>query len=408
MTPSAQWALHDFVRVAGEVGCTLYFERFFKEGFSGWPACYQTRFPGLHWWGGIFELKKTLANYVGLPSASRVLLASRSTNLMKFAARLLFRGGKPVLVADLAWPSYQRILLREARKANTTLGWLKARSEILCQDISAEKIVNKLIDRFLTKKCGGIFIPEVSHDGIRLPVAEIIRAVRQCDRDAFVVIDGSQAFGQMPLDLSRVPCDFYLGGCHKWLGSHLPLGIGFCPNSATLADVLAACSEFLDRDTLDDPLLAFLRSIEAGRQRRFTETVNLSPLFSCRGALEDQFIEGPVAGRFRRRLGNSDLVRRIARMTGWIPLVPSGEFRSASALLQASSAAIRAWSPTELRERFHARGIALTCYDRGVIRLSMPGTPLLANEAGLLIQALATIHIHSLRPSAHQSQFLSA
>ena len=38
MTPSAQWALHDFVRVAGEVGCTLYFERFFKDGFSAWPA----------------------------------------------------------------------------------------------------------------------------------------------------------------------------------------------------------------------------------------------------------------------------------------------------------------------------------------------------------------------------------
>ena len=408
MTPSAQWALHDFVRVAGEVGCTLYFERFFKDGFSAWPASYQTRFPGLRWWGGVSELKKTLAGYVGLASASRVLLAGRSTNLMKLAARLLCRGGKPVLVADLAWPSYQRILKRVACKANASLTWLKVRSEILRQDMSAEKIVNALIDRFLAKKCGGIFVPEVSHDGIRLPVAEIVRAIRQCDPNAFVVVDGSQAFGQMPLDLSQVPCDFYLGGCHKWLGSHLPLGIGFCPNTTTQADVVGACNEFLDRGILDDPLLAFLQSIEAGRQRRFTETVNLSPLFSCRGALEDQFIEGPVAGRFRRRLANSDLVRRIARMTGWIPLVPSGELRSASALLQASSAAIRAWNPTELRERFHARGIALTCYDRGMIRLSMPSTPLLINEAGLLIQALATIHIDSVQCPAHQSQILSA
>jgi len=28
MAPTAQWALRDFVRVAGEEGCTLYFERF--------------------------------------------------------------------------------------------------------------------------------------------------------------------------------------------------------------------------------------------------------------------------------------------------------------------------------------------------------------------------------------------
>ena len=27
MAPSAQWALHDFVRLAGEEGCTLYFEQ---------------------------------------------------------------------------------------------------------------------------------------------------------------------------------------------------------------------------------------------------------------------------------------------------------------------------------------------------------------------------------------------
>ena len=115
-----------------------------------------------------------------------MLLAGRSTNLMKLAARLLFRGGKPVLAADLAWPSYQRILKREASKANASLTWLKVRSEILRHDISAEKIVNMLIDRFLAKKCGGIFVPEVSHDGIRLPVAEIVQAIRQCDRTAFV------------------------------------------------------------------------------------------------------------------------------------------------------------------------------------------------------------------------------
>ena len=408
MTPSAQWALQDFVRVAGDEGCTLYFERFFKEGFSAWPASFQTRFPGLRSWGGIAELKKTLAGYVGLGPESRTLLAGRSTNLMKLAARLLFRGGLPVLVTDLAWPSYQRILKREACKANAQFDCLEIRAGVLRREISTKKFIKMIVDRIFAKKVGGIFIPEVSHEGIRLPVGEIIQAIRQHDRNTFVVVDGSQAFGQVPLDLSRTPCDFYLGGCHKWLGSHLPLGISFFPNPATAVNVERTCNELLDRRILDDPLLAFLESIQAGRQRRFTETVNLSPLFSCRGSVEDQYIEGPLAERFRRRLVNAEMVRRIARMTGWIPFLPDEEFRSASVLLRPTSAVVCGCNPALLRERFHANGIALTCYDHGIIRLSMPSDPLFRNQAGMLIQALALVHQQAIRPMTAEAQLLHA
>ena len=408
MTPSAQWALQDFVRVAGDEGCTLYFERFFKEGFSAWPASFQTRFPGLRSWGGIVELKKTLAGYVGLAPESRTLLAGRSTNLMKLAARLLFRGGLPVLVTDLAWPSYQRILKREACKAHARLDCLEIRAGILRREISSKKLIKMIVGRIFAKKVRGVFIPEVSHDGIRLPVAEIVQAIRQHDRNMFVVVDGSQAFGQVPLHLSRTPSDFYLGGCHKWLGSHLPLGIGFCPNPETAFDIERTCNELLDRRILDDPLLAFLESIQAGRQRRFTETVNLSPLFSCRGSVEDQYIEGSLAGRFRRRLVNADMVRRIARMTGWIPLLPDEEFRSASVLLRPASSLVRGCCPAILRERFQARGIALTCYDHGTIRLSMPSDPFQANQAGMLIQALALIHQHASPQASRETQLLHA
>ena len=60
MAPTAQLALQDFVRVAGEEGCTLYFERFLNEGFSAWPVGYRARFPGLWSWGGVKELKTAL------------------------------------------------------------------------------------------------------------------------------------------------------------------------------------------------------------------------------------------------------------------------------------------------------------------------------------------------------------
>ena len=137
MTPSAQWALQDFVRVAGEEGCTLYFERFFRDGFSAWPANYQHQYSGLRFWGGVAELKAALASFAGLAPDSRPLLAGRSTNLMKLAASLLFQGGKRLLVTDLTWPSYKTILKHEARKANGRIQSLRVRAAILRGEISS-------------------------------------------------------------------------------------------------------------------------------------------------------------------------------------------------------------------------------------------------------------------------------
>jgi hypothetical protein len=50
-----------------------------------------------------------------------------------------------------------------------------------------------------------------------------------------------------------------------------------------------------------------------------------------------------------RGLANADLVRRIARMTAWKPLIPLEDFGSASVLLQSTAAAIRRLAPDRLR-----------------------------------------------------------
>jgi len=401
MAPSAQWALHDFVRLAGEEGCTLYFEQFLKSGFSALPTTHQKRYPGLRCWGGLDELKTALAEFAGLAVGSRPIVAGRSTNLMKLIAKLLFQSGKRILITDLTWPSYQRILEREARKAVGVIERVQVRGGILRGDISGGDLVDTITRTLGARKCDGMFIPEVSHDGIRLPTAKIVASVRQAATAMFVAVDGSQAFGHVPLNLTQTPCDFYLTGCHKWLGSHLPLGIGFLPNPATRDDIARRAAERVERGRLDDPLLAFLQSIETGQMRRFTETVNLSSLFSCRGALEDQFTDGPGAGRLRRRLANADLVRRIGHMTAWKPLTPMEELRSASVLLQSASAAVCRLAPDRLRSLFHDRGIALTSYIAGVVRLAMPSVPLSTCQAGSLIQALALIQPHaSWRESA--------
>ena len=62
----------------------------------------------------------------------------------------------------------------------------------------------------------------------------------------------------------------------------------------------------------------------------------------------------------------------------------------------------------ELRNRFHARGIALTSYENGLVRLSMPSHPLSQFEAGKLIQALALVQVRSERASQPEGELAYA
>jgi isopenicillin-N epimerase len=56
-----------------------------------------------------------------------------------------------------------------------------------------------------------------------LPLAEICR--RAAAAGILVIVDGAHGPGQIPLNLSDLGADFYLGNCHKWLSA--PVGSGF-------------------------------------------------------------------------------------------------------------------------------------------------------------------------------------
>ena len=52
MCPEAQAADRDFARLAGEEGCSLYFEEFLRCGFTVLGAASRRRFAGLAAWAG--------------------------------------------------------------------------------------------------------------------------------------------------------------------------------------------------------------------------------------------------------------------------------------------------------------------------------------------------------------------
>src|SRR5581483_1979202 len=117
VSPGAAAALRDFVALAGDEGGGLYFDRFFTAGLENCPIPFASRYPGLATWRGVGPLKTALRSLADDHSDLPTLLASRSTSLVRFAARLLFHPCRNVLTTDLDWPPWSAILAAEAARA---------------------------------------------------------------------------------------------------------------------------------------------------------------------------------------------------------------------------------------------------------------------------------------------------
>ncbi len=392
MSGRAQKAQLDFTRMAGEQGASLFFERFLQHGSDGWPSAVRARFPGLTCWQGVAPLKQSLRTLAGSNPELPVLMVGRSAQLMKFAARMLFRRCVNVLVTDLGWPPYHKILESQAARASRTVTTLAVR-ELMCDgQATEEQVVEAVRNRFVQSDCDGLFLTAVSNLGFRLPVERLVRALEAVRELRFVVIDGAQDFCHVSADLSREYCDLYLASCHKWLQGFHPMGLGFYGRRRSRSVIETALGQMLASGDLDDPLLRFTAQLENSALDGDTETVNLIPLLTSQGAAADA-LERPsplptLLGVRQKNLAQATLV---AESCGWRSLMPAEPFRTGILLLQAEREATRSLPAEAVRGAFAEKGIALTAYDAGTIRLSMPAAEWQPEEIDQVGRALRSV-----------------
>jgi len=383
MSPAAQQAEIAFVSLAAEEGNTAYFERFVQRGLQACPLTETGRYSGLGHWAGVGELKQSLRILAGHCPDLPVLIAHRSAQLMKLAARALFDSCRNVLVTDLGWPGYHDILEREAQRANRRVTGVEIRAEVLANRLDEAQVIDRLCAAFGDGRCDGLFLSAVSNWGVRLPVERIVRRLEAMHRVWLVVVDGSQEFCHTPGRLSAGYCDLYLTGCHKWLGAHHPMGLAFYGRPRSIRVIDSMVARMTASGDLDDPLLRFSTLLET-ETTGATETLNLTPLFTTRAAIED----AGTAEAVSRRIENACAVAAVARTTGWRPVLPALPLRSGILLLEAERTAVRSLPPETLRTKLRDAGVAATVYEGGLVRLSMPATELTATERDRLAAAL--------------------
>ena len=94
----------------------------------------------------------------------------------------------------------------------------------------------QFLDSFLsgiTKKTKVIFLSHItSATGLIFPIEEICRYAKE--KQIFCIIDGAHAPGHIPLNISNLNPDIYVGACHKWMCS--PKGVSFLYANKNIQD----------------------------------------------------------------------------------------------------------------------------------------------------------------------------
>ena len=294
---------------------------------------------------------------------------------MELAAISQFRVCRRVLTTDLSWPAYGEILRRQASSRHALVELIPLRQSILFDRMSSSELVDQIANAYVDRGCDGLFVPAVDNLGVQLPVRLIVRAIesRLSKEIGFVVVDGAQAIGHVPLDLCHDTCDVLVAGCHKWLRAYLPMGLAFYGRRRSRFIIDQTLSATLKYRQIDDPLLKFIRQIETNDSNGYLETTNISPLFSCCGATADL---AHSTDRIREanaiRSRNADRILNATSGTDWKWLRPDDGLRSSVVLLHSQRRSVRSADPESVRAAFRHAGISLSNYDAGMLRLSMP------------------------------------
>jgi selenocysteine lyase/cysteine desulfurase len=395
-SPSALETQIDFSRLTAEQPSSLYTDRFLAGGIDEAPVCWTERFPGLCHWRGVSDLKRAILKSVGAPDHCSVTLASRSMLLMRSSARAMFRRCNNVFTTDLSWPAYQAEVCDAAARTSGRVSVHRCRSKLNSHVVTADQLVRDMAECYERNGCDGVFLPAVDNFGVSLPISRLLAAFDAVRPSRFVLVDGAQAVGHITCLDFIDRCDIFLAGVHKWLRAGSPLGFLVSGRPRSCEWLSKSFRSNASPSYINDGLRDFTESLELHEVCRYTETVNVAPLLTCRAALADQ-----PADRFhfypqwQDQLANRHVVSVLSNSLGWTTFNPNEELHSGVILMRPPSGVCRRFGADKLRSMFATSCLSVSTYPDSSIRMSMPQEPLSQTAIDQIESALQQIAIQS-------------
>ena len=196
---------------------------------------------GSHWdaWVGRYEaLRSDFARLLGCTAAEIAVTGSASAGINAVASAMAFDEVRDkVVITDLEFPTNAQIWYAQETRGATV------------ERVVAEGNVS-LLERLADAIDERTRIVAVTHvcyrNGEKLDVAAIARLARA--KGAYVLIDGFQAVGTMPIDVTALDCDFYVGGTLKYLLGSAGIAYLYARDATTAALQPTATGWFAQED----------------------------------------------------------------------------------------------------------------------------------------------------------------
>lgn len=180
---------------------------------------------------GLFqEARAALAAYLNTQPQNLVYVPNATFGVNIIARSLNLQPGDEILTCDHEYGACLNAWEFSAGQRGATV--VRRPLELPIQD--AEQLVEAFWHG-VTPQTRVIFLSHItSPTALILPIEEIGRRARAAG--ILTVVDGAHAPGQIPLDLTELPIDFYLGNGHKWLSS--PKGAAFLHAQPQVQDLV--------------------------------------------------------------------------------------------------------------------------------------------------------------------------
>ncbi|MBW3541864.1 MAG: aminotransferase class V-fold PLP-dependent enzyme [Planctomycetes bacterium] len=165
------------------------------------------------------QAAERLGRFVGASRDELAFVENATAGMNVVAASTPLAAGDEVLLTDHEYGAVARLWRMRCAAAGARV--VTATLPLPWDD--EEQLLDALFAA-VTERTRLIVVRHVtSPTALVLPVAAICRRARSAG--VAVCVDGPHAVAMLPLDISRIDCDFYTASCHKWLSA--PFGSGF-------------------------------------------------------------------------------------------------------------------------------------------------------------------------------------
>ena len=280
--PECAEMLREFASLLESEGQFPLFDEFLLHGSGSWPDRLTSRFPMLARWQGIPSLRQQVLTLCGITTPATVLFASASRHLARVAFQMLSHRCERILCSDADWPEFQDMLRKQMVQSGGSLHTVKL-EDPLFPDEDPYSREYRLAKAYRNQGCDGALITAVSAEGLTTRVERFSDAISHAAHPAYLVIDGSQQAGHLPIELSPRFKGIYLAGTHKWLRSGVPLSFGVIVHDGESSDANLQIRKAIRLSQVDDSLL--LQTADVGLKNP-RQTTRLEPLVAASLAIE--------------------------------------------------------------------------------------------------------------------------